>query len=428
VLWYTQAIPSSESKVVSMRRPTVLFINRVYPPVRGATGRVLKDLARSFAQEGWHVTVLTTGPKAIQLRDGAVRIVCVKGPEKPKGALGYFWIWLKLLWAGLKMKPRHLVVTMSDPPLLIVAGRIIAYFKKARHINWCHDLYPEVMPALGFKLPGFIMGLFKNMSQHAMEHCDKVIVSGRCMAKHLSMDGISARRIAMIPNWPDMELVDPDAVAIPQQKFHNGTKAEGVRPYEDQMKEGLKFRVLYAGNIGLAHPIGTVLEAAEILQKESSDVEFVFVGEGPRYDYLAKQRMERGLNNIRLLPYQPASRLRELMESGDLHLISMHEDAAGFIVPSKLYAALAVARPCILIGPEQSEVAKVINDFSAGSVVPQGNAMLLAQTIAKYRVSGEAWFAAHSGAAQAGDVFRPQFSMEAWMEKAWDAVKSDLVA
>ncbi len=29
-----------------MSKPSVLFINRVYPPYRGATGRVLRDLAR----------------------------------------------------------------------------------------------------------------------------------------------------------------------------------------------------------------------------------------------------------------------------------------------------------------------------------------------------------------------------------------------
>jgi hypothetical protein len=51
--------------------PSVLFLNRVYPPVRGATGRVLRDLARSFAADGWSVTVLTTGPERSKKKTAA---------------------------------------------------------------------------------------------------------------------------------------------------------------------------------------------------------------------------------------------------------------------------------------------------------------------------------------------------------------------
>jgi NAD(P)-dependent dehydrogenase (short-subunit alcohol dehydrogenase family) len=47
-----------------MRSPSVLFMNRVYPPATGATGRVLRDLARAFAKAGWQVTVITCGPKS----------------------------------------------------------------------------------------------------------------------------------------------------------------------------------------------------------------------------------------------------------------------------------------------------------------------------------------------------------------------------
>ena len=306
----------------------------------------------------------------------------------------------------------------------------MAKFKKCKHINWCHDLYPDVMPAIGFKVPGFLMRFFKYLSRRAMERCDKVIVSGRCMARHLSMDGVSAKQITMIPNWPDTELVDPELIshAPHSQSFHplKTDIVRGARPFEQQIKDRQRFRVLYAGNIGRAHPVDTILQAAEILEKDGSDVEFVFVGDGRRFDDLAERRNAMGLTNIRFLPYQPANRLQELMESGDLHLISMSQEAAGLLVPSKLYAALAVARPCVMVGPEQSEVAKVITDFKAGVVVPQGDAQGLASAITRFRQSGEEWFSAHNGSAQAAEVFQPQFSIEAWMERAWDAVKADV--
>ncbi|MCB1782947.1 MAG: glycosyltransferase family 4 protein [Alphaproteobacteria bacterium] len=410
-----------------MRRPSILFMNRVYPPVRGATGRVLQELAQSFAQEGWHVTVVTTGKTARKELDGSVRVVRVKGPEKPSNVFAYFWIWVKMLVTALRLKHRHLIVTMSDPPLVVVAGQIVARVKKSRHINWCHDLYPDVMPSLDYKLPGFVMDALHGLSRRAMKSCEKVIVPGRCMARHLSMEDLSPRQVTMIPNWPDLALVsgagaaNTNKVAYP---FHPPPDS-GVRSYDELLKEGQRFRVLYAGNIGRAHPIDTILDAAEILEREKSDIEFVFVGDGKRFDYIAQQRTERGLDNIRLLPWQPSGRLREMMESGDVHLVSMKEEAAGFLVPSKLYAALAVARPCIFIGPAQCETAKVINDFHLGSVIAPGQAKELAATIRDYRMSCEVWFSAQGGAAHARDVFTPNASFEAWKERAWDAVHDD---
>jgi len=120
-----------------MRRPTVLFINRVYPPVRGASGRVLCDLARSFAREGWQVTVITTGPKAVTERDGTVKVIRVKASEKPSSAISYAIIWLKMLFAALRLPATNLLVTMTDPPMLVIVGQLIKIFKKNRHVHWC---------------------------------------------------------------------------------------------------------------------------------------------------------------------------------------------------------------------------------------------------------------------------------------------------
>ncbi len=410
-----------------MRRPTILFMNRVYPPVRGASGRVLKDLARSFAREGWHVTVIASSPNGGEIREEGVRIINVKGPEKPKGMIRYMWIWLKMMVIALRLKKRHVLVTLSDPPLLVFAGHLICKVKGSKHIHWSHDLYPEVLPALDIRMPGLMMRLFRKIRHTAMRNCEKVIVTGRCMAKYLTKDGVDARKIAMVANWPDLELTDPEMYETTGKSYVK-PDTNLARPFEKLLKAKQRFRVLYAGNIGLAHPIDTILDVAEMLEKRGSDIEFVFVGDGARFDYIAAQRSERGLDNIRVLPYQPNSRLREIMESGDIHLISLHDKAAGFVVPSKLYSALAVARPCIFIGPQQSETAKVIRDFETGCVVSSGDAQGLLDAIVTYRENGETWFAAHRGAVIARDVYTPQESIEAWMEHAWDAVKDELQA
>ena len=411
-----------------MRRPSILFINRVYPPVRGATGRVLRDLARSFAREGWQVTVITTGPKPAKERDGGVRIIRLRGPEKPGNIFVYAWIWLKMMVVALRHPKTHLLVTMTDPPLLVIAGQIIKKFKGARHIHWCHDLYPHILPALGVKVPGPVLAYVQRMTRSAMARADNIIVVGRCMAGRLVYEGIDQRHITMIPNWPDMELAQAGdrGSAANTAAAHHAPPVKGSKPYEEIIKDGPKFRVLYAGNIGLAHPIETILGAAEILNAQHPEIEFVFVGDGPRFDEIAKERSRRALDNIRLMPYQPPARLRALMESGDVHLISVRDEAAGMLVPVKLYAALAVQRPCIFVGPAQSEAAKVIGDFKAGAVVAQGQPEELAAQIRHFRMSGDDWFAAHHGAAAASNIYAPKDTIEAWIQRAWAVVEQDI--
>ena len=402
-----------------MQRPSIIFFNRVYPPVRGSTGRVLRDLARVMAREGWHVTVVTTGAKSGRERDGAVHVVRVKGAEKPS-VLGYLWVWVKMLFKGLRLPRRAIVVTMTDPPFVAALGRMVAQAKKSRHIHWCQDLFPDIFPALGMRLPTIVHGWLQGVSGRAMKASDRTIVIGRCMAKQLAGYEMDPKRITVIPNWPDLELLQPanDTLAAA-----DATPQEMGTPPQDLIKEAPKFRVLYAGNIGKAHPIDTILEAASILQHDHPEIEFMFVGDGPRFDYIAKERDRLRLDNIRLVPFQPAGRLRSLMESGDVHLISMKDEAAGCLVPSKLYSALAVGRPCLFIGPRQCEAAKVIRDFKAGKVVPQGNAKKLAAAIKKLRMNGDDWFAAQQGAGAAGDVFMPAESINAWIERAWDVAQ-----
>ncbi len=412
-----------------MERPSVTFINRVYPPVRGASGRVLRDLAKAFSKEGWQVNVITTGPfKTTNERDGAIRVIRVKGPEKPANMISYAIVWLKLFIAAFRAPKTKLVVTLTDPPFAVSIGYMLKKFRGMRHINWCQDLYPDIFPALGLRFPRWVQNTLQSLGHRTMTASDKIIVVGRCMAKTLTQKGYDPRLITVIPNWPDAELVKAPANGningaeqITLKDGFNGTKA-----YDEQYKSDPKFRILYAGNIGLSHPVGPIIEAAELLDKTNPEIEFVFVGDGPRFDQLAYERQQRGLNNMRFLPYQPLTKLREVMESGDVHLISMKEETAGMLVPSKLYASLAVQRPLIFIGPEQSETAKVINDFGAGVVIPQDRPDLLADAIKAYRYNGQQWFTACDGAADASQAYVPDGSIDAWINRAWSVVQKDL--
>jgi glycosyltransferase involved in cell wall biosynthesis len=410
-----------------MSGPSVLFINRVYPPVKGATGRVLRDLAHNFARAGWNVHVLTTGEQAQHEQDGDIKITRVKGMQKPKSALGYMWVWLKTLNAALRSQDVDLVVTLSDPPMISVVGSILQRFKNCAHIHWCHDLYPDLLPAIDVNLLAMIQKVLVRISRRSMRKADKNVVIGRCMASYLSANGIEASNMSMIPNWYNLELQHGQQESASVETYASIASRlgpDGLKSFDEQHKGDAKFRVLYAGNLGRAHAVDTILDAAAILQSDHPEIEFVFVGDGPGFEDLAHIRSKRGLGNIRFLPFQPDSRLRAVMESGDLHLITLRDEAQGLAVPCKFYSALAVERPCVFVGPQESEIAQVIEEYKAGTVVPNGRAEDLAARIKHYRLNGEEWFRAHEGAKDAGQTYLPKSSIDAWIERANDIIQN----
>lgn len=396
-----------------MSKPSVLIINRAYPPKRGATGRLVEDLAYALERTGWRVTILATGDATGLEIVGNVKIQRFKASMNYKSVFGYPVLWLKMLLAALKMPKHDIVITLTDPPMLILIGRLVAKLKNMHHVHWCQDLYPDLFKSLGVKLPNFFHSMLYNMARRSMNKCSKVVVIGQCMAKKLSKTGVVAGKVSMIANWADLEVVAPTGSKFDYSKIEITGKAK--KPDEMFRDESPKFRVLYAGNIGRAHPMRSVIEAATELA-EYPEIEFVFVGDKSVHSILARERGKRALENIKFLPYQPIEQLRSVMESGDVHLVTMRNEAVGELVPCKFYSGLTVGRPTVFVGPEDCEVSNVIKNYKAGKIVPTNNPKKLAEAILSYRMDGEAWFEAQEGALRAAQAYHPNQSLHKWLE------------
>ena len=68
-----------------------------------------------------------------------------------------------------------------------------------------------------------------------------------------------------------------------------------------------------------------------------------------------------------------------------LHLVTMHENICGLVVPSKVYGALAAGRPCLFLGPEESETAQLVQEHQCGEILPNPTSALLAERIAAWQ-------------------------------------------
>ena len=360
--------------------PSILFINRVYPPDSGATGRVLEYVAQGFVAAGWEVSVLATaGDHSIageELRDGVNVIRVASGFSKRSlfaRALGYALMIPSLFLRSLLLPRADVVVTKTDPPMLLAIGPLLKFLKGSRLIHWAQDLYPEVAEELGiFPKRGAVAGVIRSLSTLSMQVHDAVVPVGCCMAKLLVHRGVASGKIRVIPNTGVEQEI------VPVLREENSFRAT----------HGLKesFVVEYSGNLGRAHEFTTVLEAARLLQdRGESDILFLFVGGGPGEESLRRDVEASNLRNVRFLPSQPSDLLSQSLGAGDLHLVTMKEGMSGLVVPSKFYGVMAAGRPCLFVGPAKSEVGEFLTMHATGCIIRPGDAGALVSAIISYR-------------------------------------------
>lgn len=392
-------------------KPRILILTRVYPPVRASSGRLARELARALARDDFRVRVIATDQAASKDMDGPVELRRIACMAERISVMGGLYMVMRLFWAALFAPRADVLITLSDPPLLGLAGFFVSKIRRMRHIHWVQDVYPDLLPVAGVKMQTELYRVLYRLSRIAMNSADRVVATGLCMKSYLETHGVRPDRLAYIPAWPERVM------SIHHQVLTNGGSVDDQDerlPSPTILDDVPKFRVLHVGTVGFGHPVATILDAATILESMHPEIEFIFIGNRAAQTQIMGEKTRRGLSNIRILPFQPQSRLRDIMESGDIHILSMAHEAAELMAPAKLYAALAAARPCVLVGPDEGDAAQLIRDFGAGSVVPQGAAQALAQVIIDYRLQEKLWFSAHDGAMKAAAAYPAEDLLKDW--------------
>lgn len=255
---------------------------------------------------------------------------------------------------GLFITRPDLVVSQTSPPAVWWIGFLLSRWHRTPWIHVCQDLFP-------------FFSWLERVNDFFLKRADRLIVIGEDMREKLLKKGFPASRVIWISNWVDPEFIQP----LPKRNSFSE-------------KEGLadKFVILYAGNFSRIHNFEDLLDAAEGL-RDHPEIVFLFVGDGALKDKLIRARRSRGLRNVLILPFQPRSKVPEVLATADVGIVLLKKGKAGFSVPSKIYSLLASARPIIAGLEETSEVARMIRESNSGFVVPPGDPKCFSKTIEK---------------------------------------------
>lgn len=277
----------------------------------------------------------------------------------------YFSYLASAFFVGLFVRRPDLVVSMTDPFVVGLVAWLVALVKRVPFVYIVQDLYPDVLVQLGKITDPTLVRTIDRMNLFLLRRTKKVVAISLSMKDRLLKKGLDDRKVAVIANWADIGVVEP------QPKENR---------FSIQHRLNDKFVVMYSGNIGLSQSLHFLLESAEGL-KEIKDLIFAIIGDGAGKSRLVDKARELGLSNVLFFPYQPAEEMRYSFATADVFVVPLAAGFDGLVVPSKVFSIMASGRPFIAAIDETSEVARLAREFACGLVVKPDNATELARAI-----------------------------------------------
>jgi colanic acid biosynthesis glycosyl transferase WcaI len=362
---------------------TLWILSEVYYPEEISTGYYLTSIAEGLAKTR-NVKVLTGQPKHMsrgqrapkhETRNG-VEIIRSWGTTLDKNVLIFRLI--NMLTIGIsiflqsvrRFQKGDQVLVVTAPPSLPVTTTLACLIKGASLTLLVQDSYPEILIAVGTVKADSVFVRFVNfVNRWVYKYAAKIIVMGRDMNELFlrKTAGLDVS-IVTIPNWADLESIEPT------ERSANALLAElGI---ED------KFVFMYAGNIGHPTDVETIIESAELL-RDRSEFHFVFIGAGVKKKWLETRVSERSLHNVTVLDYRPRSEQIVFLNACDVALVALIKGMWGTAMPSRTYNIMAAGKPVLALTESGSELAQVIDEDQIGWYIEPGDPNALAEQICR---------------------------------------------
>ena len=139
------------------------------------------------------------------------------------------------------------------------------------------------------------------------------------------------------------------------------------------------FDILFAGNIGPAQSVETLVEAANLL-KNNNNIVFHIVGDGLSRESCENLVAKYGLNNVKFYGYHPVDEMPKYYALADAFAITMVDnEVVNSTLPAKVQSYMLAGKP--IIGAISGEVKEVIKEAKCGYCTDSGNVSELAKII-----------------------------------------------
>ena len=248
-------------------------------------------------------------------------------------------------------------VTMAVPALI--------YKKKldVKYVHWVQDLWPESVTATTSIKGGPVVNWLNKLVTKIYSKADVILVQSKAFERSICEQGDFKEKLVFAPNWAE------DSIANGEQHSADCKLPEG-------------FKVMFAGNIGVAQDFSNIIKAAELL-KDIKDIIWVIVGDGRAREDAEKEIAKLGLQeSFVFVGRHPVNTMPWFFKQADAMLVSLKDEFIfSLTIPSKVQAYMASGKPILTM--LNGEGSKVVEEAGCGLTAASEDYKTLAENVKK---------------------------------------------
>jgi glycosyltransferase involved in cell wall biosynthesis len=266
-------------------------------------------------------------------------------------------------------KKYDLVLVYAPSPLLqSLVGIFFAKIKRVKIITWVQDLWPDVLKSTGHIRNSHIIAFINYIVNFIYKKNDLLLAQSFSFKKIIESYS-EDYKVNFLPN-PGNPLYFNINNEIIMDDYHVLIE-----------KISNSFSIVYAGNIGTAQSIETIINASKFVINNSK-IKIFIIGTGKSLKFLKSYTKQNNLNNIYFCDFIDEVFLPKILSYSKILYISMKDDAMlNSTIPSKFQNYLALGKP--ILASISGETSNIIKKNNLGFVCKPDNSKALGETIVK---------------------------------------------
>ena len=281
--------------------------------------------------------------------------------------LNYFSFMISSTIHALRTKEEYDVVYTNQTSPVLMVNAALAYAKKhgKKTVLYCMDLWPASLVAGGVKESSPVYKAFGRISKKLYTRADRILVTSQMFSDYFdSKFGISGSRVGYLPQYAD-------------------SRFDEQPPRESDGYTNLVF----AGNVGAAQSLQTVLQAAKILEQRKQ-LRWHIVGDGSELENLKKMAQELSLDNVVFHGRKPLEEMPRYYAMADAMLVTLTADPfISLTLPGKVQTYMAAGKP--ILAAAAGEIPHVIHASGCGYCAKAEDPQSLAEAVEAFLACGD---------------------------------------
>ncbi|MFN8383558.1 MAG: glycosyltransferase family 4 protein [Anaerolineales bacterium] len=278
--------------------------------------------------------------------------------------ISFFSFMFSSVWTALQVKDADLIMGTTPPIFQAVSAWFVALVRRKPFLLEVRDLWPEFGVSMGVLKNPVIIALARWLEKFLYVRATHILVNSPAYRDYMIAKGVPESKVTYIAYGTDVDMFNPSI---------DGSSIRQELKLED------KFVVLYAGALGQANDLDTLLRAAERLKREER-IRFVLFGDGKERARLESEAKSKNLSNVIFAGTRPKKDMPLIVASADACLAIL-QDIPMFrtTYPNKVFDYMAAGRATVLVIDGVSR--ELIESSNGGVYVQPNDDAALAQSI-----------------------------------------------